>query len=150
MHYLRDVFDLTHSEDLDEDTFQVYQSIGRSLCSQVSSSGSVRGDISCELNAKLDTFNLSWQLSSGLGLDVLWRALKPATAKDSRQLEFSLLAKGLADRFDAVKWKSGASLRELATLRSSIIRLHSDVEACSSFDMSPLDVRQFSIARKTC
>lgn len=144
LHYLRDIFDLTLSENFDEDIFQAYQSIGRSLCSQASSWAGVRGDIASELNAKLDTFNLSWQLSSGLGLDILWRALKPNTPRNLRQLELNLMVKGLADRFDAVKWKSGASVRELKDLQSSMTRLHTNVEACSSLDLSPLDVGRLS------
>lgn len=97
-------------------------------------------DVARELGTKLDAFNASWQLSSGLCMESLWTAFRPATAKNLSELGFSLHVKRLADRFDALKWSSGASVRELEILQNSIVHIHDSVGTISSPDLVPLAV----------
>lgn len=148
LYYLKDVFELAHSANFDEGVFQVYQTMGRSLCAQARRLGNPASDISRELSTKLDAFNPSWQLSSGLGMESLWTAFRPATAKDLPQLDSSLLVKGLADRFDAAKWSSGASVRELETLQISMVQIHDVINTTSFPKSGPLDVCSPFAAKK--
>ncbi len=147
MTYLQDLLDLGQSSDFDEGVFQAYQTIGRSLCAQGLSLGGQGGDIARELGKKLDTFNASWQLCSGLCMNSLWTAFRPATAKNLSELEFSIHVGKLADRFDALKWSSGASFRELEVLQSSIVHLHTSIETTLSPNLGPLIVCYRSAGR---
>lgn len=140
LNYLQDVFDLAHSADFDEGVFQVYQMIGRSLCDQSRFQGSLQSDVSRELSTKLDAFDNSWRLSSGLSMENLWKAFRPATARDLSQLKFSLRVKGFGDRFDTIRWSSGASVQELETLQNSVISLHDAGIDTSSISFAALDV----------
>jgi len=120
--------------------FQVYQTIGRSLCAQARPAGGLVSDIARKLGTELDTFNTSWQLSSGLCMERLWTAFRPATAKNLIELDFSLHVKRLAYRFDALKWSSGASVRELEILQNSIVNIHNSIRTTSPADSVPLAV----------
>ena len=92
------------------------------------------------LASRLDTFNDSWQLNSGLGMERIWEHFKPVTAANKTQLEGSLQARALADRFDALKWNSGASVQELAILRTSMARIHDTIAVTPILDPSSLHV----------
>ena len=145
--YLRDIFDLAQSSDFDDAAFQTYQAIGRSICARASAmkaSGRLIANLGSALNSKLDTFNSSWQLHSGLAMEKLWTAFKPATARDMSQLDFSYEVRGLAARFDALKWTSGASVQELHTLQNSIARIHDSVTSICHEDFGPLEVCSIS------
>ena len=73
-------------------------------------------------------------------MEKLWTLFRPATAKDLSQLAVSLQVRSVADRFDALKWGSGASIRELDTLRHSIARINEAVENASLESFGPLEV----------
>lgn len=128
--------------------FQVYQSIGRSLCAQAAPQGGLVSDIARELGTKLEIFNTSWQLSSGLCMESLWTAFRPATAKNLSELGSSRYVKRLADRFDGLKWSSGASVRELEILQNSIVHIHDFVGTTSFPDSAPLAVCCGSAVRR--
>jgi uncharacterized protein YukE len=148
--YLRDIFDLAQSSDFDEAAFQTYQAIGRSICARASAmkaSGGLIAKLGSALNSKFDTFNSSWQLHSGLAMEKLWTAFKPATAKDLSHLDFSHEVRGLAARFDALKWSSGASVQELHTLQDAIARIHDSVNSICHEDFGPLEVCSISFPR---
>lgn len=120
--YLQDMFDLTNSPDFDVGVFQTYLSVGRRMTAQASVCDESKL-FAEKLNSELSEFNLSWQLSTGVSMEVLWRLFKPHLAKNLAQLEFRVRAKQLANRFDAIQWTTGASVRDLETLRWSLIGL---------------------------
>ena len=143
--YVSDVFDLSSSSEFDEGTFQVYQSIGRDLSARASTNGQQENltvKLASELNSNLDTFNASWQLHCGLGMELLWTTFRPVSAKGSHQLESSNRVKDLAIRFDALKWDSGMSSWELCSLQSSIAGIHEDIKHDLPLDLSSLEVRK--------
>ena len=120
------------------------------MCNRTSTneaSESLVAKLGSTLGSKLDTFNSSWQLHSGLEMEKLWTMFKPTTAKDLSQLEFSLQVKGLAARFDALKWSSGASIQELDILRNSIARIHDAVDNASLESFGLLEVCSSFVAR---
>lgn len=151
LSYLLDVFDLSYSSKFDEGTFQAYQTIGRDMASRASTDrlvGSLTARLASELGSKLDTFNVSWQLHSGLGMELLWTAFRPVSARNLHQLELSNQVKDLANRFDALKWGSGTSVQELCSLQRSITRIHEAIESASPLDLRSLEVRISRIAKQ--
>ena len=124
--YLQDMFDLTNSLDFDAGIFQTYLNIGRCITAQASLCDESKS-LAEKLNSELSEFNLSWQLSTGLSMEVLWLLFKPPLAKNLTQLESRAAAKQLANRFGAIQWTTGASVRELERLRCSIIDLHDTI-----------------------
>ncbi len=106
------------------------------------SSQSLSADLASTLGQKLDVFNSSWQLYSGLRMEQLWMRFRPATASDMLQLELSVQIKDLAGHFDSLKWRSGASVQELDILRSSLARIHATLITPSAKSFEPLEVRR--------
>jgi midasin len=130
LFFLKDVFDLSHSSIFDEGAFQVYQTVGRSIVARIIElrrSESLASQMAHELNLKLNTFNSSWQLYSGVRMEQLWHTFRPAVASSLSQLKYGLQLRELAERFDALKWSSGASVQELDMLRDSIVRMHNTI-----------------------
>ena len=58
------------------------------------------------------------------------------------QLELSVQIKDLADQFDSLKWRSGASVQELYILRGSLARIHTTLTTPSVQTFEPLEVRR--------
>ena len=145
LSYLLDIFDLSNCADFDEGTFQIYQSIGRGLITRFSSNGThenITARLAAELGSRLDTFNESWQLHSGLGMELLWTAFRPVSAINLRQLELSNQLKDLANRFDALRWVSSTSVQGLCTLQRSMVGIHNAIGSASPLDFRPIEVRQ--------
>lgn len=106
------------------------------------SNQSLSAILASTLGQKLDAFNSSWQLYSGLRMEQLWMRFRPATASDILQLELSVQIKDLAGQFDSLKWRSGASVQELDILRDSLTRIHATLITPSVQDFGPLEVRR--------
>ena len=103
--------------------------------------GSLTAKLRSELGSRLETFNDSWQLHSGLGMELLWTTFRPVGAKSLDQLNLSNQAKDLADRFDALRWGSGTSVQELCSLQRSITRIHDAIEVAPLPDSRSIEVR---------
>lgn len=129
--YLWGIFDLAQSAIFDEDAFQAYQAIGRVMIANATgaeTSSDSTADLAYELQDKLNDFNASWQLSSGLSMGVLWIAFRPSVAETMQQLEACLELEELADRFDASRTASGASFEEIRILRQSITAMYNKLQ----------------------
>ena len=142
LSYLLDVLDLSHSSNFDEGIFQVYQDIGKDVTSRASTEvGSLTAKLGSELGSRLETFNESWKLHSGLGMELLWTACRPVGARSLNQLDLSNQVKSLADRFDALRWGSGTSVQELCSLQRSITQIHNAIEVAPLPDARSIEVR---------
>ena len=113
--YLRDLCDLGHSENFDEGIFQVYLGSGRSFTESNELEG--RRSLDTRFARALDSFNASWRLSTGLSMERLWSTFRPPTARSLLQMKHIVKVEQLADRFDAFKWKSNASIDELERIQ---------------------------------
>ena len=78
-------------------------------------------------------------------MELLWMTFRPVSARDFHQLESSNRVKDLAMRFDALRWDSGVSNRELCSLQSSIAGIHEAIKYDSPLDMSSLEVRKHHV-----
>ena len=115
------MFDLGDSLDFEDDVFQVYLSLGRSIIENTRGEAVLEPFVAA-ITQGLDYFNASWRLSTGLRMEALWAIFRPPTAADLQQLKAILQIEELADRFDALAWKSGMSIEQLYSIRKSIIR----------------------------
>lgn len=131
IHYQRDVLDLGESLDFDDGVFQVYLSLGRSIIDHIRGETALRPFVAA-IAHELDCFNASWRLSTGLRMEALWTIFQPPTAADLQQLKAILQIEELADRFDALAWKSGMSIKRLYATRKSIIRTLPAIRSSSS------------------
>ena len=151
--YLLDVFDHSHSSKFDEGTFQVYQTLGRNLATTSCPTGSLaspKARLASELRSKLDEFNESWQLHSGLGMELLWTAFRPVSAGSLYQLETSTRLKGLADRFDALRWASSTSVEKLCSMQRSLAGIHDAISSASLPELRAFQVwKHLSVAGGT-
>ena len=101
--------------------------------------------IASELGWKLDAFNTSWQLHCGLGMELLWTTFRPVSARNIDELELSNQVKDLASRFDALRWVSGISVRELCSLQRYIAGIHDTIKSASPLAFGSLKVRKHSL-----
>ena len=93
-----------------------------------------------ELRNRLNDFNASWQLSLGLSMEVLWTAFRPSVPENLGQLEACLQVERLGDRFDALRWASGASSTEAGNLRQSIVDMYNKISPTDTQLNKQLDV----------
>ncbi|MCJ1246042.1 hypothetical protein MMC30_003246 [Trapelia coarctata] len=118
--YVRDVLDSTRALKFDEGVFQSYLVIGRSLVMQALQCLDTR-KLGSTVQARLDMFKASWDLTTGTSMEILWNSFRPPTARDSRELDLVLRVERLADRFDSIVWRSNAPLTTVIKLRRSIL-----------------------------
>lgn len=122
VHYVQDVFDIAHSYNLDEGAFQAYLMIGKSMIVRALRYHNVQ-DLFVLFQEYLDSFKLSWELTSGGSLELLWEMFRPPTAKSRRELDLLLQCEDVADRFDYLTRQSKIPIDGLADLRRSIVLL---------------------------
>ncbi|PSN73965.1 midasin [Corynespora cassiicola Philippines] len=91
-------------------------------------------ELKATLSKELTVFSSDVQLTSGLGMERIWKYFKPNTPKDQAQLAAILSLESLADRLDATMWKSNLKVSEMVQIRErfasslELARLH-DVDA---------------------
>lgn len=119
--YQRDMLDLGDSPDFNDGVFQVYLSLGRFMIDNNRGATALQPFLAA-IAHDLDYFNASWRLTTGLRMEALWAILRPPTAADLQQLKSIMQIEELADRFDALAWKSGMSIEQLYSMQKSIIR----------------------------
>ena len=125
--YLVDLLDPTVSETCDEGIVQAYQKIGWSLVASRESSGHTNAPLQVladQVTSKLTAFNTQSESLSGLAMEQLWSFFKPPTISNKHQFEMYIEIEALADRFDAIKWSSGASIYDLSALRDTLIAVN--------------------------
>jgi midasin len=109
---------LLEGSTFDRATFQTYLKM---LSSAVPSGGNllVQG-LGSTLSKQVNVFGSAIQLTTGLAMERLWHAFKPKTSKSMSQLKAVLELESLADRLDAVMWKSYLDINEMTQIRERI------------------------------
>lgn len=140
--YLNNLLEVTHVDNFDEGIFYAYEDLGRSLVA-----GIIRGehiddpasDLLKQLASKFDALETTCKPCSGLAMEKLWAALKPPTAASTDHLEMHLNMEALADRFDNLKWRSGASLGKLIDLHASLVAVHASFSSLETPNIATLE-----------
>lgn len=127
MTYLDNLLELVDSGTFDKGAFHAYRALGLSLTARMTGNecrDQPTLDLAAQLASKLDSFKTVLRPYSGLAMEKLWAALRPPTAISMDHLQMCLDIEGLGDRFDALKWNSGASLHELDVLHASLVAVN--------------------------
>ena len=112
---------LTAEKTFDRATFQTYLKMLSSVISNViQDSIPLLQIMNSTLSKQISVFGSDVQLKSGLGMERIWRAFKPSTPKVQAQLKAILELERLADRLDAVMWKSNLKIDEMIQIRERI------------------------------
>ena len=77
-------------------------------------------------------------------MELLWTAFRPVCATNLSQLESSNQVRDLANRFDLLRWGSGASVEELCRLQKSITRVHDAITS-----VSPINLKSFEESKQS-
>ncbi|KAI9880197.1 MAG: AAA ATPase midasin [Pleopsidium flavum] len=120
LYYWRDIYDLSQSPTFDENVFQAYLILGRTMLSDAFTKEGSLARLYQKVGDGLDLFNASWQLSTGLSMEIMWKACRPETPPTLPQLLASLKMEELADRFDTTLWRSHIPVGQLNSIRGSI------------------------------
>ncbi|KAF2686266.1 midasin [Lentithecium fluviatile CBS 122367] len=109
---------LTSSSTFDRATFQTYfKMLATALFVLTKTTTSHATNLSSTLSKEIAAFGSHVQLTSGLGMERIWRHFKPDTPKTWKQLTAILNLEVLADRLDAAMWKSSLKLDEMVQIR---------------------------------
>ena len=119
---LRQLFWSFHSlitaTSFDRATFQTYLKMLSDIITRLANTpGPLNSLLSTSLNKEIAKFGSEVQLSSGLGMERVWKYFKPNTPKKQSQLDAVLALESLADRLDAVMWKSRLGMNEMIQIR---------------------------------
>ncbi|CBX97255.1 hypothetical protein IAQ61_007332 [Plenodomus lingam] len=114
-------FALTTAKTFDRATFQTYLKMLTSAIPSITEGSTPLPEIlGLSLSKQVAVFGSDVQLTTGLGMERIWRAFKPLTPKTQTQLKAILELEELADRLDAVIWKSKLKIDELVQIRERI------------------------------
>jgi midasin len=112
---------LSTASAFDRATFQTYLKMLTSAISTIGGNTTpLLQDVSMTLSKQIAVFGSDVQLSTGLGMERIWRSFKPSTPKTQDQLMALLELEGLADRLDAIMWKSNLRVDEMVQIRERI------------------------------
>ncbi|KAI0431499.1 hypothetical protein F5Y09DRAFT_354913 [Xylaria sp. FL1042] len=87
-------------------------------------SGNTRQLLTDVTNGLNECFTSGFKLSTGLGMEWLWKLLRPIPAQNERVFEQLVRMESLAAQFDQAKWKSMAAPAELAKIMDSFIQAY--------------------------
>lgn len=117
VRYLERTVRLSSESDFDDAKFQAHLAQGASLLQKHldATSGSHERDFVTYLLEKLSKdFTSGFKLSTGLSMELLWHVFRPKPMPTKAVLDRSLELDKLGARFDALRWKAGASVSDLS------------------------------------
>ncbi|KAF2126090.1 midasin [Dothidotthia symphoricarpi CBS 119687] len=114
-------FALANGSTFDRATFQTYLKMLTSAVTTTTQQPTpLLQDLSTTLSKQIAVFGSHVQLTTGLGMERIWRPFKPATPKSVVQLKAVLDLEALADRLDAIMWKSNLRIDEMVQIRERV------------------------------
>ncbi|KAG9189260.1 hypothetical protein G6011_06128 [Alternaria panax] len=112
---------LTTVSTFDRATFQTYLKMLTSAIPAIAGdSGSLVESMSNVLTKQVAIFGSDVQLTTGMGMEHIWRIFKASTPTTQAQLNAILELESLADRLDAVMWQSTLHVDEMVQLRERV------------------------------
>lgn len=151
-------FALAEGSTFDRATFQTYlKMLASTVPVCISQSSPLVQEVQISLSKQVAMFGSEVHLTTGLAMERIWSAFKPATARDLTQLDANAELENLADKFDEIMWRSSLTLDEMTQLRERIassldlVRLH-EVDAdelITGFSAAIEELEQSSIEHNT-
>lgn len=116
----------------DRASFQTYLKMLNVELQSLAQSGDQALVITKTLSKEMAVFDSEVQLTTGLGMERIWRSFKPDTPKTYKQLAAVLNLEALADRLDAAMWKLNLKVDEMIQIRE---RFASSLQLVKSQDV---------------
>lgn len=150
LHYWWRTFTFVSGASFEEARFQAHLKQGiDALQSIADGSDNERGlqVITGILSNIQDAFTVGFKLSTGLSMETLWTLLRPAPVTDEATFSAIQEMEKLARRFDAIRWKSNASVADLSKAISSLAESYSVVRKNAVAAADLLQILQGEIER---
>lgn len=150
LHYWWRTFTFVTGSSFEEARFQAHLKQGiDELQSIADSSASERGPqvVASVLGNIQDAFTVGFKLTTGLCMETLWALLRPASVADEATFSAIQGMEKLASRFDAIRWKSNASVADLSKAISSLAEAYSIVRMNAVAAADLLQILQAEIER---
>ncbi|KAL5604462.1 hypothetical protein BROUX41_002431 [Berkeleyomyces rouxiae] len=122
IHHLQRTFAFVTAATFDDAAFQAHMALGNSLAVAFASTDvdAVRGFATSFHDCMAANFSSGFNLTTGLWMEELWRAFRPMPlANDVILGQTSALTK-LAMRFDALRWKAKAPVKDLSKAAATL------------------------------
>ncbi|KAH8909629.1 midasin [Coniochaeta sp. PMI_546] len=127
LHYWQRTLTFVLDSSFDEARFQAHLSQGLRLWNddwRVIGDTDIN-DMSASVLQRLeDDFDIGFKLSTGLSMEAIWTVLRPQPIRDFEAFEQVLDMERLAARFDALKWRAGASIPDLSAVLTALARAY--------------------------
>ena len=127
LHYWRRTLAFVLDSAFDEARFQAHLSQGLRLWDddwRVPGEPDINNMSASVLKRLEDDFDIGFKLSTGLSMEAIWAVLRPQPIRDVEALEQVLAMERLAARFDALKWRAGASVPDLSAVLTALARAY--------------------------
>lgn len=150
LHYWWRTFTFATGASFEEARFQAHLKQGiDALQSTANSSESERGlqVVTSVLSNIQDAFTVGFKLTTGLSMETLWTLLRLAPVTDEATFSAIQEMEKLASRFDAIRWKSNASVADLSKAILSLAEAYSVVRKNAVAAADLLQVLQDEIER---
>ncbi|KAL1883672.1 AAA ATPase midasin [Paecilomyces lecythidis] len=121
LHLCWDFFAATQVAELDDGEFQTYLQIAQGLASSLQNNGPLIRPISSILAQSISHFQAEWALTTGLSMQKMWDAWRPATPASEEQLQSLLDLEQVVSEFTAIAVKTRVPLSQLSKVRESLI-----------------------------
>lgn len=128
LHYWQRTLAFVLDSAFDEARFQAHLSQGLRLWNddwRVPGEVDINNMAASVLRRLEEDFDIGFKLSTGLSMEAIWTVLRPQPIRDIEALEQVLDMERLAARFDALKWRAGASVPDLSAVLSALARAYS-------------------------
>lgn len=127
LHYWQRTLTFVLNPSFDEARFQAHLSQGLRLWNEdwrVLGEDDINNLSASVLRRLEDDFDIGFKLSTGLSMEAIWTILRPQPIRDIEALEQVLDMERLAARFDALKWRAGASVPDLSAVLTALARAY--------------------------
>jgi midasin len=127
LHYWQRTLAFVLDSSFDEARFQAHLSQGLGLWNddwRVLGEDDMNNMSASVLQRLEEDFDIGFKLSTGLSMEAIWTVLRPQPIRDIEALEQVLDMERLAARFDALKWRAGASVPDLSAVLTALARAY--------------------------
>ncbi|OIW33500.1 midasin [Coniochaeta ligniaria NRRL 30616] len=127
LHYWQRTLTFVLDSSFDEARFQAHLSQGLRLWNddwRVLGEPDINNMAASVLQRLEDDFDIGFKLSTGLSMEAIWTVLRPQPIRDVDALGQVLDMESLAARFDALKWRAGASVPDLSAVLTALARAY--------------------------
>lgn len=150
LHYWWRTFTVVTNSSFEEARFQAHLKQGVDLFQAFGALTQNDCDlqmINCTVNTIQDAFTVGFKLTTGLSMETLWQLLRPTPIVDEATFSAVQEMEKLAGRFDAIRWKSNASIGDLSKAISSLAEAYSVVRGNATAACDLLRALQGEIER---